>query len=571
MSHPFNNLVEILSDSFSPAVILTENTQDSSTNKPSYCKLYYSQLRTHIQHLQQQEPFSHLQPGTAVTFLLSNSYEYITVFFAILAQRAVANPLNPNYTVDEILFYLQDVQPSVVVVAKDAANVETVKQAASKANIPVYELSMQVVAVHSKVTSTNSRFKHKLRSPNNTAASIQHVDVVLATHRLGSTIASSESHKLKLSNLRQTYSLDDVALFLHTSGTTGRPKGVPLTHRGILASMRNIVDAYKLQPTDLSYLVMPLFHVHGLIGVTLSTMLSGGTVIVPPKFSPKRFWVDVVGLGATWYSAVPTIHQMLLITANETYLEHNGKLRFIRSCSSSLAPATMLELEQRFHAPVIEAYAMTEASHQMTANFLPPGIRKPGSVGKGRGVNVRILDDNGKELSGTAVGEVCVSGPNLFTGYHNNPKATAESFHIDSKHQRWFRTGDLGRMDENRFVVLVGRIKEQINRGGEKISPVEIDQVLLQHPAVAEVVTFGSPSKLYGQEIEAAVVLKKTGNENKVTTEEDLKVFARKSLATFKVPCKIHIVDTIPKTATGKVQRRVVSDHFQSLALHAKL
>ncbi|EGF78111.1 hypothetical protein BATDEDRAFT_13423 [Batrachochytrium dendrobatidis JAM81] len=536
MSHPFNNLVEILSDSFSPAVILTENTQDSSTNKPSYCKLYYSQLRTHIQHLQQQEPFSHLQPGTAVTFLLSNSYEYITVFFAILAQRAVANPLNPNYTVDEILFYLQDVQPSVVVVAKDAANVETVKQAASKANIPVYELSMQVVAVHSKVTSTNS-----------------------------------QSHKLKLSNLRQTYSLDDVALFLHTSGTTGRPKGVPLTHRGILASMRNIVDAYKLQPTDLSYLVMPLFHVHGLIGVTLSTMLSGGTVIVPPKFSPKRFWVDVVGLGATWYSAVPTIHQMLLITANETYLEHNGKLRFIRSCSSSLAPATMLELEQRFHAPVIEAYAMTEASHQMTANFLPPGIRKPGSVGKGRGVNVRILDDNGKELSGTAVGEVCVSGPNLFTGYHNNPKATAESFHIDSKHQRWFRTGDLGRMDENRFVVLVGRIKEQINRGGEKISPVEIDQVLLQHPAVAEVVTFGSPSKLYGQEIEAAVVLKKTGNENKVTTEEDLKVFARKSLAAFKVPCKIHIVDTIPKTATGKVQRRVVSDHFQSLALHAKL
>ncbi|KAJ1343531.1 hypothetical protein BSLG_001912 [Batrachochytrium salamandrivorans] len=489
-----------------------------------------------------------LKPGMAVSFLLTNSYEFIVVFFAVLAQRAVANPLNPNYTVDEILFYLQDVQPSAVVVCRGAANVATVGKAAERAQIPMYEVSLhkavQHVLARTDIPSTRLCPPGLQASPS--AAAKTGADPAMVQQI--ATIADPP------------YLLpDDIALFLHTSGTTGRPKGVPLTHRNILASIMNIVETYRLQPSDISYLVMPLFHVHGLIGVLLSTMMSGGTVIVPPKFSVTNFWPDFIGLGATWYSAVPTIHQMLLLKTDVTYPGHSGALR---------APTTMLQLERRFQAPVIEAYAMTEAAHQMTANFLPPGMRKPGSVGKGRGVNVQVFDASGQPVTGhKAIGEICVNAPNVFSGYHNNPTATAESFYYDTKRVAWFRTGDLGFQDENKFVVLVGRIKEQINRGGEKISPVEIDQLLLQHPTVAEVVVFGVPSKLYGQEVEAAVILKKPGTISDSSaaqpSEADLKAFLSKSIAAFKVPRTIHIVDQIPKTATGKVQRRIVSDFFQ--------
>ncbi|KAH6580035.1 hypothetical protein BASA50_002346 [Batrachochytrium salamandrivorans] len=610
MPTPYKNIVEILTDSFSPAIILTggdhkgaattgtkaiappssaTSTHESAGPSVHHNKLFYSQLRSNVQQLQQQEPFASLKPGMAVSFLLTNSYEFIVVFFAVLAQRAVANPLNPNYTVDEILFYLQDVQPSAVVVCRGAANVATVGKAAERAQIPMYEVSLhkavQHVLARTDIPSTRLCPPGLQASPSAAAktgadpAMVQQVETTITTYRLDMSptrlppaitvppavaLGVDRNHR----SIHPTYSPDDIALFLHTSGTTGRPKGVPLTHRNILASIMNIVETYRLQPSDISYLVMPLFHVHGLIGVLLSTMMSGGTVIVPPKFSVTNFWPDFIGLGATWYSAVPTIHQMLLLKTDVTYPGHSGALRFIRSCSSSLAPTTMLQLERRFQAPVIEAYAMTEAAHQMTANFLPPGMRKPGSVGKGRGVNVQVFDASGQPVTGhKAIGEICVNAPNVFSGYHNNPTATAESFYYDTKRVAWFRTGDLGFQDENKFVVLVGRIKEQINRGGEKISPVEIDQLLLQHPTVAEVVVFGVPSKLYGQEVEAAVILKKPGTISDSSaaqpSEADLKAFLSKSIAAFKVPRTIHIVDQIPKTATGKVQRRIVSDFFQ--------
>ncbi|KAL2917567.1 hypothetical protein HK105_202852 [Polyrhizophydium stewartii] len=563
---PHKNLVEILSDSFAPAVILPAT---GSGQGPAH-KLFYSQLRAAVKQLQQQAPFAQLVPGTAVTFLIPNSLEFIAVFFTIVAQRAVANPLNPAYTVDEIVFYLKDVEPRVVVILRDAPNAATVREAARQVGVPVYEVSLELVAKYGPAGPDGAadgpaqpQLQRRLSRLPTATISATPVDAVLATRPLDGNadpLLSTAPPKAPAGTRSQpAYNPDDVALFLHTSGTTGRPKGVPLSHRNLLASINNIVATYHLQPSDASYLVMPLFHVHGLIGVLLSTLLSGGTVIVPPRFSVTRFWGDFVDLGATWYSAVPTIHQMLLLKADETYPGHSGALRFIRSCSASLAPATMLELERRFRAPVIEAYAMTEAAHQMTSNFLPRGMRKPGSVGRGRGVNVRILDENGKQLPLKGIGEVCVNGPNVFSGYQNNPKANAESFHFDGK-QPWFRTGDLGFIDEHKFVVLVGRIKEQINRGGEKISPIEIDQALLTHPAVAEAVAFPVSSAVYGQEIEAAVVLDSSGGAS--VTEADLKAHISAKLAAFKIPRTIYIVDLLPKTATGKVQRRIVAEHF---------
>jgi acyl-CoA synthetase (AMP-forming)/AMP-acid ligase II len=293
---------------------------------------------------------------------------------------------------------------------------------------------------------------------------------------------------------------------------------------------------------------MPLFHVHGLVASTLATFFSGGTVAVPAKFNPLSFWSMVREQRATWYSAVPTIHQVLLSRAKGTRPDGAEQLRFIRSCSAALSPQMMADLEATFGVPVLEAYGMTEAAHQMASNPLPPAPRKPGSVGRGTQVEIGILDKDGNLLPAGATGEVSIKGPNVFAGYEGNPEANAESFS-----QGWFRTGDQGHLDSEGFLVLSGRIKELINRGGEKISPREIDEVLITHPAVAEAVCFGVPDRVYGEAVAAAVVLKEDA------TEKELIAHCRASLADFKCPAKIYLMESIPRTATGKIQRRNVA------------
>jgi acyl-CoA synthetase (AMP-forming)/AMP-acid ligase II len=342
----------------------------------------------------------------------------------------------------------------------------------------------------------------------------------------------------------------DVALFLHTSGTTSRPKGVPLTHGNLMASITNIAATYQLTPHDRSLIVMPLFHVHGLIGATLSTLHTGGAVVIPPKFSAGTFWQTAAKHGVTWYSAVPTIHQILLSRADQDNAPRGG-LRFIRSCSSALAPAVFHQLQDRFGAPVLEAYGMTEAAHQMASNPLPPGPRKPGFVGIGTGVEIVILDDQGRILPAGRQGEVSIRGNNVMHGYLNNPEANAASFS-----NGYFRTGDQGVLDEDGYLMLTGRLKELINRGGEKISPLEVDAALLEHPAVAEAVSFAAPDAKYGEEVHAAVVLKGPA------THAEIQEHCAKRLADFKVPKVIHVTDAVPRTATGKTQRRHVAAHF---------
>jgi acyl-CoA synthetase (AMP-forming)/AMP-acid ligase II len=300
---------------------------------------------------------------------------------------------------------------------------------------------------------------------------------------------------------------------------------------------------------------MPLFHVHGLVASTLATLRTGGTIVVVPRFNPLSFWASVRDHRATWYSAVPTIHQVLVARAKGSARPAGAEyLRFIRSCSAPLPPQTMIEMEEKFGVPVLEAYGMTEAAHQMASNPLPPGARKPGSVGCGTGVGIAILSEKGELLPAGAKGEVSIKGPNVIRGYENNPQANAESFT-----NGWFRTGDEGYLDDEGYLTLTGRIKELINRGGEKISPREIDEVLLSHPAVAEVVCFAIPDRVYGEEVAAAVVL------NGAATETELIAHCKATLADFKVPKKIHIVETIPRTATGKVQRRNVAAEMAKL------
>jgi len=292
--------------------------------------------------------------------------------------------------------------------------------------------------------------------------------------------------------------------------------------------IENIKGTYKLTSDDRTLLVMPLFHVHGLLAGFLAPLFSHGSVIVPPRFSASEFWDDFIKYKANWYTAVPTIHQIVLRNPPPSKVPN---IRFIRSCSSPLSPKTFHELEKAFNAPVLEAYAMTEGAHQMTSNPLPPAKRFPGSVGIGQGVQVKILDPKGSEVPQGAEAEICIKGENVTKGYLNNPEANKTSFTQDG----FFRTGDQGKQDTDGYVIITGRIKELINKGGEKISPMELDNVVAQNPAVAEAVSFAIADEMYGQDVGLAVVLK---DGQKIGAEELRKWIAEK-VARFKVPKQV--------------------------------
>ncbi len=468
--------------------------------------LTYGELREQVASLAQVLKRGGIATGDPVSIVLPNGLEFLTTFLAVTWARAVAAPLNPAYKDEEFQFYMEDTGTRALILPPGE---HPARDAAATLNVPVWEVRLD----------TNGRVQ--LQPPSASSAPV-----------------SDEAPRP-----------EDIALFLHTSGTTSRPKGVPLTHGNLTTSLRNIVNTYKLTPEDTGLIVMPLFHVHGLMGATLSTLNSGGTIVVPPRFSASSFWPHIQAHDVNWYSAVPTIHQILLSRDDDV----RAPFRFIRSCSAALAPAVLSQLETRFDAPVLEAYAMTEASHQMSSNPLPPGVHKPGSVGMGTGVEITILDEQSNPLPGGEQGEVSIRGGNVTKGYHNNPEANAEAFT-----NGWFRTGDQGFFDNDNYLTLTGRLKELINRGGEKISPLEVDAVLLEHPAVKEAVCFGVPDEKYGEEVHAAVVLKAEA------TEADIIAFCHDRLADFKTPKVLHIADAVPKTATGKIQRRHVAAHFSA-------
>ena len=341
---------------------------------------------------------------------------------------------------------------------------------------------------------------------------------------------------------------DDVALVLHSSGTTGRPKRIALTHRNLWASIEHIAQTCRLGQQDVSLTVMPLFHVHGLIAGVLAPLSVGGTVVLPGRFAPTAFTSLVRTHGVTWCTAVPTM--LALIVARGVRGDDGPlpTLRFLRSASLRLPEPTRLRLIERFGVDVLEAYGMTEAAHQIASNPLLPGLQKPGTCGQPTGVELATMDPQGRLLAPGVEGEIVIRGPSVITHYDDNPEADAVSFH-----DGWFRTGDLGQLDADGYVTLVGRLKEFINRGGEKIAPGEVDEVLLQHPAVVEAACFGVPHPTWGEEVAAAVVLSGPADTH------DILRHCRERLAAFKVPKRLHIVTELPRTATGKIQRTLVA------------
>ena len=339
----------------------------------------------------------------------------------------------------------------------------------------------------------------------------------------------------------------DVAMVLQTSGTTSRPKTVPLTHANLAVSAANIVDALTLTPADRGLVVMPLFHIHGLLAGLLAPLAAGGAISCPPDFNAFRFFDWLEELRPTWYTAVPTMHQLILGRA-ERHAEvvAASQLRFVRSSSAPL-PAVVLErIEATFGAPMVEAYGMTEASHQMSAQPLPPGTRKPGSVGRATGIEMAILDGDGAELAAGERGEVSIRGASVTSGYEANPDANASAFT-----NGWFRTGDEGYLDADGYLFLTGRLKEIINRGGEKVAPREIEEVILRHAAVRQAVCFAVPHEKLGEDVGAAIVL----NGEADLGEAAVRDLCAEHLAAFKVPRTVVFVDEIPVGPTGKLQR----------------
>ena len=444
--------------------------------------------------------------GDRVAIVLPNGPLMATAFLAV-AQAATTAPLNPAYTEAEFRFYLEDLGCKALLVPFGGGSPAIA--AATALQVPVIELLSDDAAGSGAFT-------------------------VPAMH-IGGPVEAGE------------VTADDVALVLHTSGTTSRPKIVPLTHGNVTASARHIVDTLALTSADRCLNVMPLFHIHGLMAAVSASLAAGGSIACTPGFDALRFGGWLASSAPSWYTAVPTMHQAILArAARNREIVAASRLRFIRSSSASLPPQVMTALEETFRCPVIESYGMTEAAHQMTSNPLPPAARKPGSVGRAAGPQVAVMGASGELVSPGATGEVVIRGPNVTRGYENNPSANESAF-TDG----WFRTGDQGVIDADGYLTITGRLKEIINRGGEKISPREIDEVLLDHPAVAQAVTFALPHPKLGEDVAAAIVLK----DGAEASERELKDFAALRLAAFKVPRKIVLVSEIPKGPTGKLQR----------------
>ena len=493
------------------ALLASGDVDANAIGAPGRISLTYAGLREHVDRTVSTLNQMGIGRGDRVAIVLPNGPEMASAFISIAAGTTTA-PLNPGYRRKEYDFYLKDLGAKALVV-EEGSESEAIESA--------HALGINVV---------------ELRVPDVAPAGV----FDLADGGSGGGSAGGAANP----GMAEP---DDVALVLHTSGTTARPKIVPLLHRNVCASAGNIRTTLRLESADRCLNVMPLFHIHGLMAPVLSSLSAGAEVVCSPGFNALKFfsWLDEVA--PTWYSAVPTMHQTILARSSRNPDSvANARLRFIRSSSASLPPQVLHAVEEIFGVPLIEAYAMTEASHQMTCNQLPPGERKAGTVGIASGPEVAIMNDDGDLLAVGGTGEVVIRGPNVTPGYENNPEANAKAFT-----NGWFRTGDEGVMDEDGFLSLTGRLKEIINRGGEKISPLEVDVALMDHPAVQQVVTFAVPHAKLGEEVAAAVVLR----EGAEAEPRDIRTFASERLASFKVPRTVVILDEIPKGPTGKPRR----------------
>ena len=472
-------------------------------------KLSYGEFKIFNEKISRQLAAINIIKSDRAAIVLPNGPLMASSFLSISSYMSAA-PLNPSYKLEEFEFYLDDLKPKFLLVEPDSKSLAVI--AAKNLNIPVFEMKI---------------------SNNQPLGTFELFD--------------------KETDYKNPKDYDE-ALVLHTSGTTSRPKIVPLSNLNIFTSAVNISKSLKLTDNDHCLNIMPLFHIHGLIAVLSASAKVGASVCASDGFNALKFLDLAETQNITWYSGVPTMHQTILLRAQKNSEKAKKlNLRFIRSSSASLPPSIFEQLNDIFQTPVIEAYGMTEATHQMASNPLPPAIQKPGLVGMPAGPEICIMNDKNEKLSQGEIGEICIKGDNVTNGYENNPEANKKSFV-----NNWFRTGDEGFFDEDGYLKISGRLKEIINKGGEKISPLEVDNILMDFPPINQALCFGYKDKMLGEDI--AVAIKLTGDKS--CTEDDIKSYANEKLAKFKIPKKIFFVEDIPKGATGKLQRIGLAKKF---------
>lgn len=473
---------------------------------PGHSGLSFQELYSHVKAMVVMLNQVGIGRNDRVAVVMPNGLEMALAFLATAA-GATSCPLNPRCRANEFDFFLSDLGARAVIV--QSGDDSPVREVAADRGIPVLELELEVGG--------------------------------------GAKLFAIQGNHERMTETAGFSGPGDTALILHTSGTTSRPKLVPLTNDNIFASVQNVCTALALQPTDCCLNIMPLFHIHGLVAALLSSLASGGRVVCAAGFNENRFFGWVSEFSPTWYTAVPTMHRQILEHARKTGLpQTRTSLRLVRSSSAAMDPGLISDYEKLLGVPLIEAYGMTEGAHQIASNPLPPNVRKAGSVGKATGTEIVILNETGQYLKSGDVGEISIRGPNVTGGYEDNPQANEESFT-----KGWFRTGDQGYMDDDDYVFITGRLKEIINRGGEKVAPREIDEALLGHPEIVQAVTFPVPHPSLGEDVSAAVVLR----DGVSLTEESIREFLFEKLADFKIPSRVVIVDKIPEGSTGKVQR----------------
>ena len=472
-------------------------------------KLSYGEFKIFNEKISRQLSAKNIINSDRAAIVLPNGPLMASSFLSISSYMSAA-PLNPSYKQEEFEFYLDDLKPKFLLVEPNSKSLAVI--AAKNLDIPVFEM---------KISDTQP----------------------LGTFELFD----------KETDYKNPNDYDE-ALVLHTSGTTSRPKIVPLSNLNVFTSAVNISKSLKLTADDHCLNIMPLFHIHGLIAVLSASAKVGASVCSSNGFNALKFLDLAETQNITWYSGVPTMHQAILLRAQKNSDKAKKlNLRFIRSSSASLPPVIFEQLNDIFQTPIIEAYGMTEATHQMASNPLPPAIQKPGLVGMPAGPEICIMNDKNEKLSQGQIGEICIKGDNVTNGYENNPEANKQSFV-----NNWFRTGDEGFFDKDGYLKISGRLKEIINKGGEKISPLEVDNILMDFPPIDQALCFGYKDKMLGEDIAAAIKLK----ESKSCTEDDIKSYANEKLAKFKIPKKIFIVEDIPKGATGKLQRIGLAKKF---------
>jgi acyl-CoA synthetase (AMP-forming)/AMP-acid ligase II len=484
-------------DNFAAQAELTPSA--AAIRAPGRLPLTYTRLLSQLETIRESLNAFGFGRNDRIVTVLDNGPEMAVAFMG-LASCVTVVPLNPAYRADEFRFYLSRLNAKALVVnAQDQTDVKELG----------YKLGLRIIEL------------------------VPQPDAEAGVFELHCT----SSHPVKQTGFAH---IDDVALILHTSGTTSAPKIVPLTHENICAQAKNNQVSLKLNATDLCLNIMPLFHSTGLVGVVLASLISGAGVVCPPGFYAPQFFDWLEEFQPTWFTAVPSMHQAILARAraNQQHVV-DSSLRFIRSSSTALSQQLMSELEQLFNVPIIESYGMTECG-MIACNPLPPQKRKPRSAGVATSIDIKIDTD----------GEIVVRGACVVSGYEDASRANEESFT-----NGWFKTGDQGFIDNEGYLFITGRLKEIINRGGEKIAPLEVDQALLEHPFVEQAVTFPVKNELLGEEVAAAVVL--NGGD---VSETELREFVFSRLAAFKVPRQILIVDEIPKGSFGKLQRSRLAD-----------